>query len=245
MSAFPGDANPGVSSGTAAARLMRHFYVAVGVLVALIVAVAFAKRAVEDLSHPFSPLPWVLHFHVGLSAMWVLMFVTQATLIDRKRLAWHRKLGVFGAVVGVLLPIAGVATAIATARFHLAQGRPVQPASIILPISDMLAFAITFGLAISLRGRPEYHRRLMLMATCVLSSAAFPALPGWTAPANIKYTADALIAAGAARDWLAMRRIHRVYLVGIPVLVLWQLTARWIYLSAMPAWVAIANHLVQ
>jgi hypothetical protein len=245
LSAFPGEVNPGVSSGTAAARLIRHFYVAIALFIALIVAVAFAKKAVSDLAHPFSPLPWVLHFHVALSGIWILLFVAQATLVDRNRLAWHRKLGAFGAVIGALLPIAGIATAIATARYHIAQGTPVRPAGIILPISDMLAFAIIFGLAIWLRARPEFHRRLMLMAACVLCSAAFAALPTWTAPANIKYSADALILAGAARDWVAMRRIHRVFLFALPILILWQLTARWIYVSAEPTWAAIANHLVQ
>jgi hypothetical protein len=245
LSTFPGEVNSGVSSGTAAARLIRHFYLALAIFIALIVAVAFAKKAVSDLAHPFSPLPWVLHFHVALSGTWILLFVAQATLIDRNRLAWHRKLGAFGAVIGALLPIAGIATAIATARYHIAQGAPVRPAGIILPISDMLAFAIIFGLAIWLRARPEYHRRLMLMAACVLCGAAFAALPGWTAPANIKYSADLLILAGAARDWVAMRRIHRVFVFGLAFLIAWQLTARWIYVSAEPTWVAIANHLVQ
>ncbi len=245
MSSFPSEVRAAVSLRTTAVRFVRHFYVVIAVFIALIVALAFAKRAASDLLHPFSPRPWVLHFHVALSGLWVLLFVVQTTLIDRSRLAWHRKLGSFGAVIGALLPIAGIATAIAMARFHIAQGDPDRSVALIGPISDMLAFAITFGLAVWWRGRPEYHRRLMLMATCVLSLAAFPQLPTWTAPVNTKYVADALIAAGCARDWVAMRQIHPVYLVGLPILVSWQLVARWIYVSAMPAWVSIAHYLVQ
>lgn len=245
MSAFPGEANSAASLRAVPRRFLKHFYVAMALLIALIVAVAFAKRAIADLSDPFSPRPWVLHFHVALSGIWVLLFVVQATLIDRNRLAWHRNLGSLGAVIGTVLPIAGIATAIALARFHIAQGGPDHSAAIILPISDMLAFAGTFGLAVWWRGQPEYHRRLMFMATCVLSSAAFAALPEWLAPANIKYAADALIAAGVARDWVSMRRIHPVYRFGLPILILWQLAARWIYKSALPAWVALAHQLVQ
>jgi len=244
LSAFPGEVTSASTRGPVAGRFLRHFYLAMALFIALIVALAFAKRAVADLSDPFSPRPGVIHFHIALSAIWVLLFVVQTTLIDRNRLAWHRSLGSFGAVIGTLVPIAGIATAIAAARFHIAQGGPDRSAAIILPISDMLAFAVTFVLAVWWRGRPEYHRRLMLMATCVLSLAAFPQLPDWLAPANTKYVADVLIFAGAARDWVAMRRIHPVYRFGLPLLVLWQLTARWIYISAMPAWIAIAHQIV-
>jgi hypothetical protein len=38
---------------------------------------------------------------------------------------------------------------------------------LIVSFFDMLAFGVTFGLAMYWRRRPEYHRRLTLMAMCL------------------------------------------------------------------------------
>ena len=62
--------------------------------------------------------------------------------------------------------------------------------------------------------RPEYHRRLMLMATCRL--------------------VDLLILTGAARDWIAMRLVHPVHLTGLPALAVGQATTMWFYMSRAP-----------
>jgi hypothetical protein len=110
----------------------------------------------------------------------------------------------------------------------------------------MLVFAVAFGLAIHWRRRPEYHRRLLLIASCALMAPAFARFPSWLMPDNAWYVAvDALILAGVARDWLVMRRVHPVYLYGLPMLVLGQATAMWTYLSEAPTWVAIAQTLLR
>jgi len=225
--------------------LLRHFYVAMALGIACIVVVAFGRQIVGYAIHPPPPRPWILYLHVTLSSLWVLLFVGQATLINVRRIAWHRFVGWFGLALGSLLPIVGILTALTMARFHIAQGGPDRSASLIVPIFEMLAFAATFGLAFYWRRRPEYHRRLMLMATCVLAFAAFPALPAWIKPMNAWYSAIALILLGAARDWIAMRRVHPVYLYGLPALIAGQLTAIWIYRNSVPAWVAIVHALMR
>lgn len=226
-------------------RLARHFYLAMALGIAVVVAAAFGRQVVGYALHAPSPRPFVLYLHVGLSTLWVLLFVSQAALVNMRRVAWHRIVGWFGFALGVLVPIVGIGTALAMTRFHIAQGNPDHSVSLIVPFFEMLAFAVTFGLAIYWRARPEYHRRLMLMATCVLAMAAFPQLPDWIKPMNSWYGAVALILAGATRDWLAMRRIHPVYLYGLPALVLGQTTAIWIYKNSVPAWVAIVHALLR
>jgi len=56
--------------------------------------------------------------------------------------------------------------------------------SLIVPIFDMFAFTVAFGLAVYWRESPEYHRRLVLIATCGLTVAAIARLPSWLVPDN-------------------------------------------------------------
>ena len=44
---------------------------------------------------------------------------------------------------------------------------------LIVPLFDMFCFTIPFALAILWRQQPEFHRRLILMATCALTAARF------------------------------------------------------------------------
>lgn len=55
----------------------------------------------------------------------------------------------------------------------------------------------------------------------------------------------ALILGGAARDWIVIRRVHPVYLYGLPALALGQAATIWIYRSGAPAWVTIAHALLR
>jgi hypothetical protein len=65
-----------------------------------------------------------------------------------------------------------------TSQLHRAN----RDAFLIVPLFDIVAFAICFGLAILWRKNPERHRRLMLIATCALTGAAFGRMPIMHAP---------------------------------------------------------------
>jgi hypothetical protein len=131
-------------------------------------------------------------------------------------------------------------------RLHRAERNIDGEPFLVVSCFDMLAFAVTFGLAVHWRRRPEYHRRLMLIATCGLTVAAFARFPNWLMPNDAWYVGvDALILAGAARDWIVMHRVHPVYLYGLPALALGQAATMWIDLSRAPAWVAIAHALLR
>jgi len=54
-----------------------------------------------------------------------------------------------------------------------------------------------------------------------------------------------LIASAAVRDWQLMRRVHPVYLYGVPALALGQAATMSIYLSASPGWIRVARALLQ
>jgi hypothetical protein len=109
---------------------------------------------------------------------------------------------------------------------------------------DLCCFAIPFALAIYWRRRPEFHRRLMLIATCGLTDAAFGRFP-WLTLAFSPGGVDALIFLGILRDLIVDRRIHKVYLYAFPLLLLFQIFCVQTYLHTSPWWVRIASALVR
>lgn len=232
-------------SNTRRRRAGRNFYLAMTIAVAAIVGLGFGRTVNERLLRSPSPRPLLLYLHAAMFTGWVLLFVMQAALVRVRRVAWHRRLGLAGVALGALMPGVGIATALVMTRLNRL-GRDFGGESfLIVSFFDMLAFAVTFGLAVYWRRRPEYHRRLMLMATCGLTVAAFARFPSWLMPRNAWYLAvDALILIAVARDWHVDRRIHPVFRYGLPALILGQATAMWIYLAHASLWVRVAHALL-
>jgi hypothetical protein len=131
-------------------------------------------------------------------------------------------------------------------RFHLHVLRDTETvADLAFPFWDMVAFTVPFALAIYWRKRPEFHRRLMLMATCALTAAAFGRFPPQILPPVIFYAGvDALILLGVLRDLVVEKRVHRVYAIGLPVLLAAQIVVTYAAASPLPSWVKIARAIV-
>jgi hypothetical protein len=170
-----------------------------------------------------------------------------STLIAQRKVLLHRRLGKFAAILGGSIPIVGVMTAVAMTQFNLDCGHATAASerALILCFFDMLAFSTTFALALYWRSKPAFHRRLMFIATCGLTAAAFARFPSWLVPHSCFYIGvDALIFAGVARDWIGSHTIHTVYRYGLPALVVGQAITMWIFLSKLPAWAALTHSIV-
>jgi hypothetical protein len=109
---------------------------------------------------------------------------------------------------------------------------------------DLVSFAIPFSLATYWRRRPEFHRRLMLIASCGLTDAAFARFP-FVSLAFSPVGVDALILLGILRDLIVDRRIHKVYLYAFPLLLLFQIFCMQTYFHSSPWWVHIASALLR
>jgi hypothetical protein len=125
--------------------------------------------------------------------------------------------------LGASIPVVGIATTISMGRLRLHDGRPDTPQFLIIPFFDMVAFTVAFGLASYWRKKPEVHRRLSLVATCLLTAAAFGRFPTTLIPHYWFYAGvDVLIFLGAVRDLIVTKRIHPVYVFALPLLALGQ-----------------------
>lgn len=225
--------------------LYRYFYFIMSLVIAGVVIYGFSHTVDENLIHPAYPRPLVLYFHAATFAGWVVLLITQSALIRTRNVRLHRKLGLCALALAITIPIIGIATGIAMARFNTQHGSKDATEFLIVPIFDMVAFTIVAGLAILWRKKTEYHRRLMFLATCGLTIAAFNRFPASIVPGNWGYAAvDVLILLGVGRDLFVTKRIHPVYVYGLPMMILGQALTMYIYLTREPEWMVIAHRII-
>jgi hypothetical protein len=235
----------GPATGVLRTFLERRFYFFMALVTALVVAYGFHFTVGANLFHPAIPRPTILWEHGGTFVSWLGLFIVQTGLVSTRNVAWHKRLGLFGIALGAIVLIVGVSTTIAMIRFHAAHpdlpGAP--PSFAIIPFNDMIVFAGVFGAGIAARRKDrEAHRRLMLMATCVLTAAGWGRFPTYIVPDNWFYAGvDVLILAAMARDYIVMRRVHPVYLYTLPAIVAAQLAAMTIFLTHPAWWMAVVG----
>jgi hypothetical protein len=176
---------------------------------------------------------------------WVLFFMLQSGLVKIRKTRWHRMLGWFGLALGIAVLVLGVSTTIAMHRFEfntLHQGQ-LAIFSISVPLWDMVCFVAAFSLAILWRKKLEYHRRLMLIASCSLTAAAWGRIPESVLPGFWFYGGvDFLILLGIAPDLIVNRSIHRVYLIALPLFMAGQVMVSQITLTAW--WDRVAHRIL-
>jgi len=125
-----------------------------------------------------APLPNLLvHVHGAAFTVWILLFITQISLVAADRVDVHRRLGLFGLVLAILMMVLGVLTASDRLARHVAQPEPDTVEEVrafySVPLGDMLLFATFIGLGYRNRLQPTVHKRLMWFATLSLLDAGF------------------------------------------------------------------------
>src|SRR6185369_3566042 len=194
-------------------RRERWFYI--GMSIALVITV-FAGFAPTYYLRPYfntAPLMPLLHLHGFVFTSWLVLFVTQTTLVAAHRTDIHRRLGVAGGAIAVLMVLLGVTTALIRANQGATPLPSVSPLSfLVVPLGDMLVFAILVAAGFYFRRRPDVHKRLMLLATISILAAAIARLPFAIMqagpPAFFGFT-DVFVLACILYDLITMRRVHR------------------------------------
>ncbi|MHB1937375.1 MAG: hypothetical protein ACYCOR_12415 [Acidobacteriaceae bacterium] len=229
--------------------LIKYFYFGMSLLVAAAVIYGFSHTVNDRLIHATPPRPWILWLHGAVFSGWLAFFIFQSALVRVHKVKLHRLTGWFGAGLAVLIPVLGISTAIIMNRFNFihfhaaaVQFPPTSdnPTFFSIQALDMLSFTVLFWLAIMWRRKPEYHRRLMLIATCVLTDAGFGRWP-MIGDAWFYLGVDMLILLGVARDLIVNRRIHVVYRYALPAMVICQIFAVQIWLHQPEWWVRVTN----
>jgi FtsH-binding integral membrane protein len=160
-----------------------------------------------------APLPSaIIHVHGALFSSWILFLLAQTTLVAAGRTDIHRRIGMAGFLLACLMVIVGVwAGTNALARNFAPPGVDAKTFYVI-PITDMLVFAVLVFFAYLARFDSAAHKRIIIIATVALMIAAiarwpFPLLLGNPlAAAPVSYLFLLML---MAYDLWSTHKIHR------------------------------------
>ncbi|HXY52703.1 MAG TPA: hypothetical protein VEI01_24880 [Terriglobales bacterium] len=197
-----------------------------------------------------APLPNLLvHIHGAVFTLWILLLITQISLVTVRRVDLHRRLGLFGFGLAVLMIVLGVVTASDRLARHVTQpgAGTVEEvrAFYAIPLADMLMFSTFVYVGYCNRLRPAVHKRLMWFATLSLLDAAFdrwPVFDPYPLPIVNLICFTPLLLLMIGYDWWSTGKVQRVTLRSTVFMVIVQQsrhllghTAAW---QSFAAWVA-------
>ena len=207
----------------------RRFYLAFVIVILGAVLLGFARTFFLRAWFP----EWVeLHapkepyflLHGAFAAAWFVALVAQSSLVTARRVDLHRRLGALSMGLAAALVVTGVAAAVIAARrptgFIDIEAPP--QAFLAIPLIGLLQYAVLVVLAYRFRRNAQAHKRLMLLASLSIISAAVIRWPfdGMFGPSPVPGYAVFDLASLAfllplvAWDLTTLKRIHPVTLFG-------------------------------
>ncbi|MEX0733543.1 MAG: hypothetical protein WD944_12585 [Steroidobacteraceae bacterium] len=176
-----------------------------------------------------------IHVHGRSFFLWYVLFPLQAVLMATGRRRLHFTLG--GVSVGMAAVMIFTGLLVASVRIDQGLSAP-DPDEFtafwkhfgLLIFYSLLVFAGFCAAAIANRDRPEFHKRLMIIASAsALPAAVFRIIvglsgfyrlqtPGWVMPAAF-FLPCIFILIGILYDLAAFRSVHRVYRIGLPIVI--------------------------
>jgi hypothetical protein len=148
-----------------APRADRLFFSGLAVALALSVFAGFAPTYYLKDLYGTPVLSPFLHLHGMLFTSWILLFVTQTTLVAARRTDLHRRLGIVGGLLAVAMLVVGTAVAVAAAKRGQVPGFPPPLVGLATPLGGLAIFAVLVAAGFYYRRNRDSHKRLMMLAT--------------------------------------------------------------------------------
>jgi hypothetical protein len=162
-------------------RVVDHrYYYAVSIGFVAVVFAGFARTYYLKGWYGAPPLSLLVHTHGVVMTLWYTLFVVQVRLVATHRVALHRRLGVAGVFLAGLVAVLGTTVSLGLAKRRLLAHPDSTAAPFLLGLqlfAIVLEFVILVSLAVYLRRRPDYHKRLMTLAMLSVLGPAITRLP--------------------------------------------------------------------
>ena len=196
-----------------ARRIDDQFFLAMAIVILGTVFLGFARTFyLAGIYHTHLPNR-LIAVHGTVFTAWIVLLVVQTGLVAGRRIAFHRTLGLFGAVLAASMVVLGLAAATdSLARGFAPPGFPFGPRVFYTtPVFAMITFATLIGAGLWMRSNGPAHKRLVLLATITLLPAAIGRWP-FAIMSRVHFIVNAIlfvfILLVAAFDLWSLRRIH-------------------------------------
>lgn len=225
----------------------RRFFAGMAIAMLVVVFVGFARSFYLRPLFPewHSPSEPIFYVHGAVFTAWIVLLMAQVSLVAAGRRDVHRRIGSYGAALAVLMVVLGTLAALIAARRPTGfVDVPVPPLQFLaIPLFGIAEFALFAGLAIAQRRDAQAHKRLMLLATIVLTTAAIARWPlvGVYGPLAYFGLTDVLLVPIVVWDFATRGRLHSVTLWGALLIIALQPTQ--LMILGTEGWQAIARWL--
>lgn len=225
------------------------FFSAVTIIMVAEIILGFSSTYLPKVIGQTAQVPRIVHLHAFVFVLWLSFYLFQVTLVIRKKVTLHMRLGKWGVMSTLVMLLVGCAASIEAARLgHTGipgAEFPDAEGFLLLNLSSLLVFVSLTVLGWLNRNNVAAHKRFMLMANAggiaPPGVARLPFIAGST-PA-IALAVLVLVLAGPAYDLIRYRRIHWAYVLALFVIVL-SLPPVVLPLSDTVIWKAIADLLM-
>ena len=224
------------------------FHLVAALAIAAVTLGGFGWEAPEYFIHPRLHRPAIMFVHGAVFAAWIVLYLVQTALVRTGDVRMHRRLGLFGVALMLVMPFLGVATELTMLRFnvvnHNSDDIPKDLAFFAGAMADLIAFTGCAWAGALLRSRRDYHSRLMFLSTAALADNGVGRLPISGAGTWFYLSNLVLFGAGIAHDLRTRGRVHVVYLTAVPLILVIEFAAMWLWLTQPAWWVAAVKAMV-
>lgn len=195
----------------------RIFYSSMAAIMIVVIFVGFApsfylRPALAPANLPvLTPLVWA---HALIFTAWALLFIVQTALVAAGRRDLHRRLGMAGVPLLLGMVVVGVLAAVHSAI--RASGPPIVPplSWLAVPIFSVPAYGGLIAAALYRRGRPQAHKRLMLLAMVIMLAPALGRIPTTAGVSGMVVIPGLFVLALVLWDIRTLGRPHRATIWG-------------------------------
>lgn len=195
----------------------RTFYLAFALMAVAAVLVGFSTTYFIPGPRGTLNIPWIVHLHGWTAMAWVLLLIAQVVLVRSGRSRLHRQVGKAALPLALAVWASGIATGVWAVGRDLPTQGELAYESLSGTVLSLSLFAALVIAAVLLKRRPDWHKRLMVLATIVVLWPAFfrfrHLLPFVPRPELLLglLLADLPILIAAVRDRLRWGRVHPVW----------------------------------
>jgi|tagenome__1003787_1003787.scaffolds.fasta_scaffold20796904_2 hypothetical protein len=149
------------------------FYAGFGLFALAVAFTGFSTTYVVPMARRSFVAPWFVHLHGAACVTWIGLVIVQSSLVRSRRTPLHRKLGLAALPVALLIWSAGIATQLWATERDLPRLGSTATSNLLGTVSGLTLFLLLAVAALSLRRRPDWHKRLILLATIQVLWPAF------------------------------------------------------------------------
>ena len=215
----------------------RGIYTWAALTAVMIVFAGFARTYYLKSFFGAPALSRLVHLHGLVMTLWFTLFAVQVWLVKIGRSPLHRKLGLVGALLAALVVGVGTMTALTAVRTYCPPG-VARLVVLSVTLGDLVGFSVLVPLSLIFRDRAPTHKRLILLASLSILTAAVARIPldfiSTGGPELFFCLTDFIILVCVGADIMKNRSLHPAFLWGF-LFVTAEQSFR-IYLTGAPYW---------